>query len=119
MRAAFLAHIDRWRIMIGACTKCGTHHGSVMPLHGEWGGPPYCFMCAGAWHAEHAPRRRARRVLIKALKAYEAAGGSLNGEEFDELKIEAGPCIAADSHDNGNIISRPLCSLGPGSTVGH
>jgi len=91
MRAAFLAHIDRWRIMIGACTKCGTHHGYVMPLHGEWGGPPYCFMCAGAWHAEHAPRRRARRVLIKALKAYEAAGGSLNGEEFDELKIEAGP----------------------------
>jgi hypothetical protein len=76
--------------MIGACTKCGTH-GYIMPLHSERGGPPYCFMCAGAWHAEHAPRRRAVRVVIKALKAYEAAGGSLYGQEFDELKIASGP----------------------------
>ena len=41
--------------MMGACTKCD-EHGYVMPLHGERGGPPFCFMCAGAWHAEHAPR---------------------------------------------------------------
>ena len=71
---------------MGACTKCG-EHGYVMPLHDERGGPPFCFMCAGAWHAEHAPRRRARRVLIKAMKAYEAAGGSVFGDDFDELKL--------------------------------
>jgi hypothetical protein len=37
---------------MSACTKCG-EHGYTMPLHGERGGPQFCFMCAGAWHAEH------------------------------------------------------------------
>jgi hypothetical protein len=74
--------------MMGACAKCGMH-GYVMPLHDERGGPLFCFMCAGAWHAEHAPRRRARRLVIKALKAYEAAGGSVFGDDFDELKLAA------------------------------
>ena len=71
---------------VAACTKCGqvTY---VMPLHDERGGPLFCFMCAGAWHAEHAPKRRARRVLIKAMKAYEAAGGSVFDKDFDELKL--------------------------------
>jgi hypothetical protein len=76
--------------MMGNCAKCG-EHGYVLPLHDERGGPPFCFMCAGAWHAEHAPRRRARRVLIKALKAYAAAGGHLFGKDFDELKLAASP----------------------------
>jgi hypothetical protein len=72
--------------MMGACTKCGAH-GYVMPLHGERGGKLMCFMCAGAWHAEDAPRQRARRVLIKALKAYEAAGGRL----YRSIRAWAGP----------------------------
>ena len=74
--------------MMGNCAKCDTY-GYVMPLHDERGGPPFCFMCAGAWHAEHAPRRRARRVLIKALKAYAAADGWLFGKDFDQLKLAA------------------------------
>ena len=61
---------------VAACVNCGQHT-YVMPLHDERGGPLFCFMCAGAWAAEHAPRRRARRILIKALKAYEAAGGGI------------------------------------------
>jgi len=74
---------------VAACIKCGQQT-YVMPLHDERGGPLFCFLCAGAWHAEHAPRRRARRVLIKALKAYVAAGGHLFGSDFDELKLAAG-----------------------------
>jgi hypothetical protein len=56
-------------------------------LHGPKGGPLCCLLCVGKWDAEHAPRRRARRVLIKALKAYEAAGGSVWGDDFDKLKV--------------------------------
>jgi hypothetical protein len=74
--------------MTGACVKCGAH-GYVMPLHGGRGGPQFCPLCAGAWHAEHGRRRRAARVVIKALKAYDKAGGSLYGKDFDELKLTA------------------------------
>ena len=73
---------------VAACTKCGSHT-YVSPLHDDRGGPLFCFMCAGAWHAEHAPRRRARRVLIKALKAYETAGGNVFDKDFDQLKVAA------------------------------
>jgi hypothetical protein len=73
---------------VAACTKCGQHT-YVSPLHDERGGPLFCFMCAGAWHAEHAPRRRARRVLIKAMTAYEKAGGSLYEKDFEELRVAA------------------------------
>jgi hypothetical protein len=71
-----------------ACTMCGKHD-YVGPLHGERGGPLACLLCSGKWHAEHAPRRRARRVVIKALKAYEAVGGRLWGKDFDEVKFAA------------------------------
>jgi hypothetical protein len=71
---------------IAACTKCGGQT-YVQPLHGERGGPLMCFMCAGAWHAEHAPLRRAAR--FKAMKAYEKAGGSLHDHAFNELTIAA------------------------------
>ena len=90
---------------VATCTKCGQHT-YVMPLHDERGGPLFCFMCAGAWHAEHAPRRRARRVLIKALKAYEAAGGSVFGDDFDELKLAASGFVFVREADNvGNDFS--------------
>ena len=73
---------------VAACTKCGqvTY---VAPLHDERGGPLFCFLCAGAWFAEHGPRRRARRILIKALKAYDAAGGSTLDKDFNELRLAA------------------------------
>ena len=74
---------------VATCTKCGSET-YVEPLHGERGGPPYCPICAGAWHAEHGRKRRAARVLIKTMKGYEQAGGSLWGKDFDELKLAAG-----------------------------
>ena len=73
---------------VAACTKCGQQT-YVMPLHDDRGGPLFCFMCAGAWHAEHAPKRRARRLLIKAMKAYSAVGGDVLGKGFDELRLAA------------------------------
>jgi hypothetical protein len=58
-----------------------------MPLHGERGGPLFCVLCAGAWQEEHVARRRAERVLIKALKAYKSVGGHLWGPDFDLLRL--------------------------------
>jgi hypothetical protein len=74
---------------INSCTKCGSDT-YVMPLHGERGGPPFCPICAGAWHAEHGRIRRARRIVVKALRGYTEAGGKLYGKDFDELKLAAG-----------------------------
>ena len=71
------------------CSECGEHR-YIGPLHGERGGPLFCLLCSGKWHAEHGRRWRAGRVVIKALKAYEAAGGSLFGKDFDQLKLVAG-----------------------------
>lgn len=70
------------------CIKCGSHT-YVMPLHGARGGPLFCFMCAGAWHAEHGRKRRAGRVVVKALRGYEKAGGKTYGKDFDQLKLAA------------------------------
>jgi hypothetical protein len=96
---------------VGACVKCG-EQGYVMPLHGERGGPPFCFMCAGAWHAEHGRRRRAGRVVIKALRAYEATGGQLFGKDFDQLKLAAAglPFIAGFEADTAGADFADLTS---------
>jgi hypothetical protein len=91
---------------VARCTKCGSQT-YVQPLHGERGGPPYCPICAGAWHAEHGRRRRAARILIKAMKAYDRAGGSLYDKDFDALKIAAGPAMFA-----------ALLSASPYKTIG-
>lgn len=79
------------------CSECG-EHGYVGPLHGERGGPLLCLLCRGKWDAEHTPRLRARRILIRAMKAYDAAGGSLYGTDFDGMKLLA----TADCLDHGN-----------------
>ena len=70
------------------CTICGKHD-YVAPLHGERGGPLCCLLCVGQWNAEHGRRRRAERVVIKALKAYEAAGGRTPGPDFARLQLAA------------------------------
>jgi hypothetical protein len=71
---------------IASCTQCGSQT-YVEPLHGERGGPPYCPICAGAWHAEHGQRRRAGRVVIRAIKAFFDAGGKSG--DVDKLKNSA------------------------------
>ena len=68
------------------CTKCGEHT-YVGPLHGDKGGPPFCPICAGYWHAEHTRRRRWGRIIIKAMKFYEREGGRWC--DFDKLKLAA------------------------------
>jgi hypothetical protein len=70
------------------CTKCGKRD-YCLPLHGERGGPFCCLICIGKWDAEHNPRRKARRTLIRAMKAYSSVGGSLHGSDFDALKLTA------------------------------
>jgi hypothetical protein len=58
----------------GRCDACGETTW-LLPLHGEKGGPLRCFKCAGEWNAIHGRLRKAGRVVIKALKFYEEAGG--------------------------------------------
>jgi hypothetical protein len=94
---------------VGPCAKCG-EHGYVMPLHDERGGPLFCFMCAGAWHAEHGPLRRTRRVVVKALRAYDKAGGKLYGEQFDELKLAAGGMFVVHQVDTSGADFADLTS---------
>ena len=83
----------------GYCAMCGKHD-CVGPLHGERGGPKCCLLCIGKWDAEQGPLRRARRALTKALKAYDAAGGSLYGKDFDELKLSASGYFSRNAADD-------------------
>lgn len=71
---------------IATCTKCGETT-YVTPLHGEKGGPPFCPICAGYWHAEHTRRRKWGRIIIKAMKFYEREGG--RWDDFNKLKLAA------------------------------
>ena len=71
---------------LASCEKCGEHT-YVTPLHGEKGGPPFCPICAGKWHAEHTRRRKWGRIIIKAMKFYEREGG--RWDDFDKLKLAA------------------------------
>ena len=60
----------------GYCDGCG-RRALLTPLHGpEKGGPLRCYVCAGAWHAEHGRRRKMGRVVIRAIKAFVDGGGS-------------------------------------------
>ena len=60
----------------------------LSPLHGpEKGGPLRCYVCAGAWHAEHGRRRKMGRVVIRAILAFTDGGGSW--DDVDKLKITA------------------------------
>jgi hypothetical protein len=62
----------------GYCKICDKHNPVLVPLHDDKGGPLVCLPCAGSWHAKHARRRKAGRIVIRALKAYEEAGGNEN-----------------------------------------
>jgi hypothetical protein len=70
----------------GYCAVCKKHD-LVVPLHGDHGGPGVCLICSGKWHAEHGRRRRAGRIVIRALKAFEEAGGKPT--DVEKLRITA------------------------------
>jgi hypothetical protein len=69
----------------------------LLPLHGEMSGPQRRPICIGKWDAEHGPRRRARRMLIKALRAHEAVGGRIFGPDFNALKLAASGAFRGDA----------------------
>jgi hypothetical protein len=71
----------------GTCAGC-ERRAVLAPLHGpEKGGPLRCYVCAGAWHAEHGRRRKMGRVVIRAIQAFADGGGSW--DDVDKLKITA------------------------------
>ena len=51
------------------------------------GGPLRCYVCAGAWNAEHGRRRRMGRVVIRAIKAFLDGGGRV--ADLDKLRNSA------------------------------
>jgi hypothetical protein len=59
----------------------------LIPLHGGKGGPLRCPLCVGKWNAEHGRRRKAGRVVIRALRAFLDAGGK--PDDIDKLKNSA------------------------------
>lgn len=72
----------------GECEGCWRSAVVLTPLHGpEKGGPLRCYVCAGAWQAEHGRKRRMGRVVIRAIKAFTDGGGSW--DDVDKLKITA------------------------------
>src|SRR5262245_59606472 len=74
------------KAIVDNCEKCGKHE-LVSSLHGERGGPLFCIPCGMQWHGEHGRRRRAGRIVIKAIKAYYNAGG--NYDDIKKLQLAA------------------------------
>ena len=90
-----------------SCQKCGNAGVILMRLHGDKGGPAMCVPWGTQWFARHGHRRRAARVVIRALKAYQAAGGSLNDNDLRELKLTAWD-IPIAGYDEGLAEARDL-----------
>jgi len=72
---------------IATCGKCGKHNTLLAALHGERGGPIMCLNCGLDWHAEYGRRRKAGRIVVKAIKLYFDAGGKFT--DIDKLKLAA------------------------------
>ena len=71
----------------GVCDGC-QRRAELAPLHGpEKGGPLRCYVCIGAWHAEHGRKRKLGRVVIRAMIAFLDGGGSLG--DIEKLKLAA------------------------------
>jgi hypothetical protein len=68
------------------CDGCG-EDSFLLPLHGGKGGPLRCPLCVGAWNAEHGRRRRTGRIVIRAIKAFLDAGGTIS--DVEKLKLTA------------------------------
>lgn len=91
------------------CSKCGRGGVLVVPLHGERGGPSWCLDCGMAWHAEHTRRRKAGRLVSKAISLYLREGGT--GSAVSKLARYAGL-------DSGlSFIARELSGIEP-DTIG-
>jgi hypothetical protein len=79
----------------GYCDGC-KRRAFLTPLHGpEKGGPLRCYVCAGAWQAEHGQKRRIGRVVIRALKAFVDAGGSRRDVHSLTLAAMASSAVGA------------------------
>src|SRR5262245_24086865 len=58
------------------CKKCGRKRLLCSP-HSEKGGPLFCLGCGMEWHAAYSRKRKIGRIVVKALKAFLDAGGSI------------------------------------------
>jgi hypothetical protein len=74
--------------MNGTCDGCGKP-AWLIPLHGDKGGPLRCFLCAGAWHAEHTRRRKWGRIVIKAMRMFLKEGGRYH--DLGKLQLHVHP----------------------------
>jgi hypothetical protein len=73
---------------LGYCAVCKSDSQKVVvSLHGDQGGPLVCHICLGKWHAEHGRKRRAGRVVIRAMMAYLDVGG--HWHDVEKLKDSA------------------------------
>ena len=71
----------------GPCPGCNQSL-PLMSLHGDKGGPLRCGLCAGKWHAEHTRRRRAGRIIIKAMNLFLSHGGKWT--DLDRFRLFTG-----------------------------
>ncbi len=71
----------------GSCEKCDEST-ALAPLHYENGGPLVCGRCAATFHATHARRQRAGRIVIKAMELYQRHGGAWT--DLEKLRLCAG-----------------------------
>jgi hypothetical protein len=73
---------------VGLCRHC-EREALVGPLHLEKGGPEVCLHCGMKWHAKWTQVRKAGRVVVKAMKAYFAAGGKNDRLTLTRLELAA------------------------------
>jgi hypothetical protein len=88
---------------VSRCEGCGEHT-FLIPLHGGKGGPLRCPLCVGKWNAEHGRKRRTGRIVIRAIMAFNDAGGT--NSDLDKLKQSA--TILSFSTDLPAAVTDPL-----------
>jgi hypothetical protein len=98
------------------CEDCGTTKGIIAPLHLDKGGPLFCLPCGSDWHGRYGRRRKLGRVVIKALAAYDKAGGNFD-EDLTRFKLAAWgyPCAGHEADtigaEIGDITSELLADV--------
>jgi uncharacterized Zn ribbon protein len=76
-----------FQMSVGDCQHCDRPELLVGPLYMERGGPMVCIPCGTKWHAEYSRRRKTGRIVVKAIKAFLAAGGDFTA--IDRLALVA------------------------------
>jgi CHC2 zinc finger len=102
---------------LGYCVICKSDSQKVVvPLHGDQGGPMVCHVCYGKWHAEQGRRRKAGRVVIRAMMPLRALAAEARSVRLESeigrrgIKLSAagiaercGPCPVCGGTDRFSI----------------